>query len=83
MIRFINKINYSNTKGIYNVITGIRDVYDFSNLYDYYLDDINTIKNILSRLNENSLSKSKTKSIAIEQLKQMLEEKLAILNREN
>ena len=49
----------------------------------YYLDDINTIKNILSRLNENSLSKSKTKSIAIEQLKQMLEEKLAILNREN
>lgn len=81
--QFINKINYSNTKGIYNVITGIRDVYDFSNLYDYYLDDINTIKNILSRLNENSLSKSKTKSIAIEQLKQMLEEKLAILNREN
>ena len=58
-------------------------MYDFSNLYDYYLDDINTIKNILSRLNENSLSKSKTKSIAIEQLKQMLEEKLAILNREN
>ena len=81
--QFINKINYSNTKGIYNVITGIRDVYDFSNLYDYYLDDINTIKNILSRLNENSLSKSKTKSIAIEQLKQMLEEKLAILNRKN
>ena len=80
---FMNKIKNSNTKGIYNVITGIRDVYDFSNLYDYYLDDINTIKNILSRLNENSLSKSKTKSIAIEQLKQMLEEKLAILNREN
>jgi len=81
--QFINKINCSNTKGIYNVINGINNVYNFSNLYDYYLEDINTIKNILSRLNENSLSKSKTKSIAIEQLKKTLEEKLAILNREN
>lgn len=81
--QFINKINYSNTKGIYNVITGIRDVYDFSNLYDYYLDDINTIKNILNSLDENALSKSKTKSIAIEQLEKTLKEKLAILNREN
>ena len=82
--QFINKINYSNTKGIYNVITGIRDVYDFSNLYDYYLGDIDNIKEIIKKLDsldKNSLGK--TKSIAIEQLKKTLEEKLAILNREN
>lgn len=82
--QFINKINYFNTKGIYNVITGIRDVYDFSNLYDYYLGDIDNIKEIIKKLDsldKNSLGK--TKSIAIEQLKKTLEEKLAILNREN
>ena len=60
------------------------NVYDFSNLYDYYLDDIDNIKEIIKKLDsldKNSLGK--TKSIAIEQLKKTLEEKLATLNREN
>lgn len=82
--QFINKINYSNTKGIYNVINGIRKVYNFYNLYDYYLDDIDTIKDIRKKLGE--LDKDNlgiTKSFAIEQLEKTLEGKLAILNREN
>ena len=82
--QFINKINCSNTKGIYNVINGIRKVYNFSNLYDYYLDDIDTIKDIIKKLGE--LDKDNlgiTKSFAIEQLEKTLEGKLAILNREN
>lgn len=81
---FMNKIKNSNTKGIYNAIDGIRRVYSFYNIYEYYLDDIDNIEDIiekLSSLNKNSLGK--TKSIAIEQLKKTLEEKLAILNREN
>ena len=81
---FMNKIKNSNTQGIYNAIDGIRRVYSFYNIYEYYLDDIDNIEDIiekLSSLNKNSLGK--TKSIAIEQLKKTLEEKLAIFNREN
>ena len=81
---FMNKIKNSNAKEIYNAIDGIRRVYSFYNIYEYYLDDIDNIEDIiekLSSLNKNSLGK--TKSIAIEQLKKTLEEKLAILNREN
>lgn len=80
----MNKIKNSNAKEIYNAIDGIRRVYSFYNIYEYYLDDIDNIEDIiekLSSLNKNSLGK--TKSIAIEQLKKTLEEKLAILNREN
>ena len=64
--------------------SGIRKVYNFSNLYDYYLDDIDTIKDIIKKLGE--LDKDNlgiTKSFAIEQLEKTLEGKLAILNREN
>lgn len=81
---FMNKIKNSNAKEIYNAIDGITRVYSFYNIYEYYLDDIDNIEDIiekLSSLNKNSLGK--TKSIAIEQLKKTLEEKLAILNRKN
>ena len=60
----------------------ILDVEQFINKINYSnIDNIKEIIKKLDSLDKNSLGK--TKSIAIEQLKKTLEEKLAILNREN
>lgn len=65
---------------ICNFIDGIRRVYSFSNLNDFFKMDIPNIKSILEAIDINELSKEKkTRKIAVEKLKIKLQEYLELI----
>ena len=68
---------------ICNFIDGIRRVYSFSNLNDFFKMDIPNIKSILEAIDINELSKEKkTRKIAVEKLKIKLQEYLELIAKE-
>lgn len=72
--KIIEKLSTSSVKEIYSFLDGIKVVYSFSNLNDFFKDDIDHINVILKKLNIDELSDNKTtKRIVVEKLKSKLE----------
>ena len=68
--KFIEELKNAKVVEICNFIDGIRRVYSFSNLNDFFKMDIPNIKSILEAIDINELSKEKkTRKIAVEKLK--------------
>ena len=86
---FINKIKISNINDIYNIGNAILSVYSFSNLNNFFKSDIKNLSNIIENLNKliNDIKKTEkeegniTKRIALENFKNILEEKLEIIEK--
>ena len=63
-----------------NFINGIRKVYSFSNLNDFFKPDIPNLKDILERIDIDELSQGKkTRKMAVETLKSRLQEYLKLI----
>lgn len=78
----ISEIKKNNTLPIYNFLDGVDSVYDFSNLYDYFKSDLESISQILSCLEKEDFSNnSNTKKIAIKNLTNKLEQVKKILEK--
>ena len=78
----IEKLSTSTVKEIYSFLDGIKVVYSFSNLNDFFKDDINHINVILEKLNIDVLSENKiTKRIVLEKLKSKLEESRDLIEK--
>lgn len=76
----ISEIKKNNTLRIYNFLDGVNSVYRFSNLYDYFESDLESISQILSCIDKEDFSNnSTTKKIAIRKLKNKLEKVKKIL----
>lgn len=80
--KVIGKLRSSTVKEIYSFLDGIKEVYSFSNLNDFFKDDIDHISEILAALDIDVLSDGKTtKHIALKKLKTILEESLALIQK--
>lgn len=76
----IEKIKNSNSKNIYNFKYCIDKIYNFSNLKDFYINDLEKLKQIIERLDEmDKKSFGITKKEAIEYLSKILKEKRELL----
>lgn len=76
----LERMKTSRVKGIYNFRSGLESVYSFSNINEFFKDDIDNLKNLITRMDIEDLSNgSRTKKIALENLKEWLGEKLEIL----
>lgn len=72
-LKVIEKLEASSTKEIYSFISGIDVVYSFSNLNDFFKQDLLNINLLLENIDLDKLSKGKiTKRIALEKLKTKL-----------
>ncbi len=80
--KVIDKLSTSTVKEIYSFLGGIKEVYSFYNLNDYFKDDIDHINVILEKLNIDALSGNKTtKRIVLEKLKSKLEESRNLIQK--
>ncbi|URJ58980.3 P-loop NTPase fold protein [Paenibacillus polymyxa] len=80
--KVIEKLSTSTVNEIYSFLDGIKEVYSFSNLNDFFKDDINHINKIIDKLNIEELSNNKTtKRIALEKLKVKLENSRDLIQR--
>lgn len=78
--KFIEELKNAKVVEIHNFIDGIRKVYNFSNLNDFFKVDIQNIKSILEGMNVEELSREKkTRKMAIERLKSKLQEYLKLI----
>ncbi len=78
--KFIEELKNAKVVEICNFIDGIRRVYSFSNLNDFFKMDIPNIKSILEAIDINELSKEKkTRKIAVEKLKIKLQDYLELI----
>lgn len=74
---FILQLQDAKTKNIYDFMDGVERVYDFSGLNAYFSIDFSNIKSILENLKIDKICQDKlTKRIALESLKNKLEEYL-------
>lgn len=77
----ISQLKEANTKEIYNFLDGVRNVYDFSNLSDFYKVDSTNLELVLQQFDINMLANGKkTKEIGLKQLKLKLEEALKCID---
>lgn len=75
--KLIDEIEGAKTIEICNLTTGIKNIYNFSNLYDYFKSDVENIKFILQSVKEQSAGcTKKTKKIALDKLAEVLQEAL-------
>ncbi len=80
--KLIDKLSTSTVKEIYSFLDGIKEIYSFSNLNDFFKDDIDHINVILEKLNIDALSCNKTtKRIILEKLKHKLEESRDLIQK--
>jgi len=80
--KVINKLRTSAVKEIYSFLDGIKEIYSFSNLNDFFKDDVDHISEILAALDIDILSDGKTtKRIVLEKLKKKLEESLTLIQQ--
>lgn len=79
---FIKEIQEATLPEIYNFMVGIRRVYSFSNLNEFFKPDIPNIKSILEKIDivEMSLGK-KTRRMALEKLRNRLQEYLELIEK--
>lgn len=80
--KVIAKLSTSNVKDIYSFLEGIKEVYNFSNLNDFFKNDIEHIKQIMTDMHIEELSNGKaTKRIVLEKLKEELTKSLELIER--
>ncbi len=80
--KVINKLRTSTVKEIYSFLDGIKEIYSFSNLNEFFKDDVDHISEILNALDIDILSDGKTtKRIVLEKLKKKLEESLTLIQQ--
>lgn len=78
--KFIEELKNAKVIEIHNFINGIRKVYSFSNLNDFFKPDIPNLKDILERIDIDELSQGKkTRKMAVETLKSRLQEYLKLI----
>ena len=78
--KFIEELKNAKVVEIRNFMDGIRKVYSFSNLNDYFKVDIPNIKSILEGIDVDELSQEKkTRKMAVEQLISKLQEYLKLI----
>ncbi len=78
----IEKLNRSNVKELYCFLSGIKKVYSFSNLNDFYKQDTNNLKKIVEFMDVEELSKGKhTREIVLKTIKEKLEESLKAIEK--
>lgn len=72
----------SKVKDLYDLLSGIKEVYSFSNLNDIFKADINNLNKMIDLLDIDELSGGKiTKKIALEKIKDKLEESLKLIKQ--
>lgn len=80
----LDKLSIGTTKDIRCFIKGIENVYDFSNLADFYIPDTDNIERLLEMINKHmNITSAKTKQLAVDQLKMNLEKYSNSLKRRN
>lgn len=78
--KFIEELKRAKVIEIRNFIDGIKKVYSFSNLNDFFKADIPNIKSVLETMNIDELSQEKrTRKMAVETLKSKLQEYLKLI----
>lgn len=78
--KFIGELQNAKVAEIRNFIDGIRRVYSFSNLNEFFKQDIPNIKSILEEIDVDELSQEKkTRKMAVEKLKSELQEYLELI----
>ena len=78
--KFIEELKNAKVIEIRNFITGIKKVYSFSNLNDFFKPDIPNLKNALEKIDIDELSLGKkTRKMAVETLKSKLQEYLKLI----
>ena len=78
----VEKIKKSNSKNIYNFKYCIDRIYNFSNLKEFYISDLEKMKNLIEKLDAmNKDGFGITKKEAIEYLSQILKEKKELLEK--
>jgi hypothetical protein len=80
--KLIEEIEKSTTKNLYALLAGINEIYNFTNLNDFFKADINNLKEMITLLDVEKLSVGKiTKKIALEKIKNKLDESLKLIIR--
>lgn len=80
--KVIEKLKKSKVKDLYDLLSGIKEVYSFSNLNDIFKADINNLNKMIDLLDIDELSGGKiTKKIALEKIKDKLEESLKLIKQ--
>lgn len=60
--RLLECIKQSDLEGIYHIIGGIKRVYDFQNLYEFYVEDISALKKLKEDIQNPDLIEWKGKT---------------------
>lgn len=72
--KFINKLKEVPVKEIYNLIDGIKEIYEIADIDKYMQSDIKYINEILGQINVEEIAGEKiTKKLALKELKQELQ----------
>lgn len=80
--KIIECIKDSSVKDLYSLIAGIKEVYNFSNLNDFFKADIEHITETIEKLDIEKLSEGKiTKKIALTKLRDKLQESLKLITK--
>lgn len=80
--KVIEKVKMAKVKDLYDLLSGIKEVYSFSNLNDVFKADVNNLNKMISLLDIDKLSVGKiTKKIALEKIKCKLEESLKLIEQ--
>lgn len=78
--KFIEELKTAKVIEICNFINGIKKVYSFSNLNDFFKPDVPNLKDVLERIDIEKLSQEKkTRKMAMETLKNKLQEYLKLI----
>lgn len=80
--KFIIQLQNAKTAHIYNFMSGIKTVYCFSNLNEFFKNDIPNLRSILEKLDVKLIcGDKKTKKIALNNLEEKLQEYLKLIER--
>lgn len=80
--KFIRELQIAKVAEIHNFMRGVRRVYCFSNLYDYFMKDIPNLKSIVEKINvEEFCQGKKTRKMALDKLKNELQGYLEVIDK--
>ena len=80
--KIIRCIKDSSVKDLYSLLNGINEVYNFSNLNDFFKADIEHITETIEKLDIEQLSEGKiTKKIVLTKLRDKLQESLKLIEK--
>ncbi len=80
--KFIEQIKQTKVVNIYNFLDGISTVYSFSNLNEFFKQDVMNLKCIINKIDIDTLSQGKkTRKMALEKLKSKLQEYLELIEK--